>query len=107
MRTVVRDGTERNERSLCLSCKNSTVVRGHRMEPIMECSEINNTSALNRMQPVLRCSAYHQKGQPTIYHLQQIAWELKPNKNTGKLGFHKPETNKHTSIFIPHSGEEF
>jgi len=38
--------------------------------------------------------------------MTDIAWELKPNKKTGKLGFQMPEEKRHKVLFNPVAGRD-
>lgn len=91
--------------SLCLSCRNATVVSGQRSN-LISCAELssNKERELQAIQPVFRCSSYDDKSKPSLSHMKFIAWELKPNKKTGKLGFQQPP-DAH-SLINPFNGQD-
>jgi len=93
--------------SLCMTCRNATVIHGTKYT-IIECSELSSAGSkqLMEIQPITRCSYYDDKSKPSLSHMTDIAWELKPNKKTGKLGFQMPEEKRHKVLFNPVAGRD-
>jgi hypothetical protein len=103
----VPGGTPKGDaKSLCLTCRNATIVTGT-TKMLIDCEVLgsDNTKELVKIQPVHRCSGYDDKSMPSLTHMKDVAWELKPNKKTGKLGFQQP-ASKYIAIEDPFSGKE-
>jgi hypothetical protein len=81
---TVRHGTK----SLCETCRNSTITRGQRME-----DEIVRCEAQPMSHPVLiwfkvtECSAYADARSPTYSQMLEQAWILKPPTARRPAGF--------------------
>lgn len=103
----VYGGTTKCESSLCLSCRNATVVHGQ-TGVLIECSVLyrENGRIVAAMQPVVACSEYDDKARPSLSNMREIAWELTPNKKTGKLGFVSPDVKKIKTLTDPTTGRE-
>ncbi len=93
-------------KSLCASCRNATSIEGSTYR-LISCTEISSVHdhRLNEMQPIVKCSSYDDKSMPSLSHMKDIAWELKPNKKTGRLGFHMPD-RKNVAMYDPASGKD-
>lgn len=92
MRFKIYGGTARDdEPSLCLSCRRATIIRGRTLhDEIIECSMLDRDD--NRVTfPVTSCSSYSDRRQPTIFQMEQIAWELRSDRKAGPIGFHPPK----------------
>src|SRR5262245_692172 len=88
MRIKIREGTaDHGQRSLCETCRFSTVVRGQRLdEQIIECAQLSQDS---RRIPfiVATCSDYVAKQQPGLREMQEIAWVLRTDSQRNQIGF--------------------
>ena len=88
MRIKVRGGTvDHGHRSLCESCRWSTVIRGPRVsDEIVECAQL---SYRNRRVPfpVMSCSDYLHRNQPTIEDMLKTAWVLRSDPRRQQIGF--------------------
>ncbi len=100
----VYGGTDKVATSLCDSCRNATIARGHALS-IIECSIISTRSNLASIQPVVTCTDYDNKANPSLSSMREIAWKLEPSKKTGKLGFAPPK-DKYVGIVDPFSGKD-
>lgn len=75
--------------SLCLSCRNATVVT-HMRGIHVECHNISHGQ--NGMpQPVIECSSYDDKSHPSRRDFQQIGWVLNTSKSGEVIGFVNPK----------------
>ena len=70
---VVGGTPNHSTRSLCLTCRRATVVRGQSLS-----SEIIRCHALERTMdfPVTDCDSYDDRAQPSLWDLKEIAWAL-------------------------------
>lgn len=91
MRIQVRGGTaDHSGRSLCESCRWSTVIRGVRLaDEIVECSQLSYTNQRIPF-PVASCSGYSQRHRPTLREMEEIAWVLKSDPRRNQIGFVHP-----------------
>jgi hypothetical protein len=102
----VLDGTVRGDtKALCYRCRYATIVKGGGGE-LISCGEIyhNEGKDLMKIQPVYQCSSFDDKSMPSLGHMKSIAWELLPDKKSGKIGFQKP-VRERAPITNPLSGE--
>jgi hypothetical protein len=88
VRINVRGGTvDHGRRSLCESCRWSTVIRGPKLgDEIVECYQL---SYINRRVPfpVTSCSDYLGRNQTTIKDMEAIAWVLRSDPRRNQVGF--------------------
>ena len=88
MKIKVREGTaDHGQRSLCETCRWSTVIRGRRLdEEIIECSQLSDRS---RRIPfaVATCSDFNERVQPGLREMQEIAWILRTDPHRKQIGF--------------------
>jgi len=78
---------EHGRRSLCESCRWSTVIRGPKIgDEIVECYQL---SFVNRRVtfPVTSCSDYLNRNQPTVRQMEEIAWVLRSDPRRNQIGF--------------------
>ena len=88
MRIKVRGGTvDHGRRSLCESCRFSTVIRGSKLgEEIVECSLLSYRNQRVPF-PVTSCSGYLDRNQATVRELEEIAWILRSDPRRNQAGF--------------------
>jgi hypothetical protein len=88
VRIKVRGGTvDHGRRSLCESCRWSTVIRGPKLgDEIVECYQL---SIVNQRVPfpVTSCSRYHDWSQPTVKEMEDVAWVLRSDPRRHQVGF--------------------
>ena len=78
---------DHGRRSLCESCRWSTVIRGPKIgDEIVECYQL---SSVNRRVtfPVTSCSDYLNRNQPTVRQMEEIAWVLRSDPRRNQIGF--------------------
>ena len=78
---------DHGRRSLCESCRWSTVIRGPKIgDEIVECYQL---SFVNRRVtfPVTSCSDYLNRNQPTVRQMEEIAWVLRSDPRRNQIGF--------------------
>ena len=84
----IRGGTTTDaSESLCTTCRNATIVRGPRLEhDIVECGML--TGHRRRITfPVTFCTDYSDRRLPTLRSMEEIAWVLRTDNRTKKIGF--------------------
>jgi hypothetical protein len=75
-------------RSLCETCRNSTITRGPRLEDeIVRCEAQPMTAPVLIRFKVTECSAYVDARLPTYAQLLEQAWILKPTSGRRLAGF--------------------
>lgn len=88
MRLKIHGGTARDdEPSLCLSCRHATIIRGKKLnDEIVDCGLLyHDQSRINF--PVTFCSGYSDRRQPTLRHMEEIAWVLRTDRKKKPIGF--------------------
>ena len=87
MRIKVRGGTvAHDQRSLCETCRWSTIIRGVRLQDeIVECSQLYGRNQ-RVLFPVTSCSRHVDRNHPTIREMEDMAWLLRSDPHR-KLGF--------------------
>lgn len=88
MRVKVYGGTpEQTGRSLCETCKNSTITRGRRLgEEIVRC-EGQSVGTTRITFAVTECSAFADVALPSYAQLLERAWILRPRDGKRAAGF--------------------
>lgn len=88
MKVRIRGGTvNHGEPSLCLTCRNATVVKGRTLgDEIVSCSRMRLGSVIVPF-PVTSCTAYWDSRHPTLWHMEEIAWVLRSNPSRKTVGF--------------------
>lgn len=87
----VQDGTQRGDTNLCLSCRNAHHVQSSRSGAESLICLATPPPGLRIIEPVGRCTAYLDRSKPTLWDMQQIAWQLMTDKGGRKIGFLSPE----------------
>lgn len=88
MRIKVRGGTvDHGQRSLCESCRWSTIIRGTRLgDEIVECDQLSYRNQRVPF-PVTSCSRYGNRNQASLREMEEIAWILRSEAHRAKVGF--------------------
>ena len=88
MRVKVYDGTPANdERSLCNTCRHSTIISGAALdEEIVQCNA-GVVHAVRITFKVTSCTSHSDMDQPTYMQLLEDAWILKPGSKKRPAGF--------------------
>jgi hypothetical protein len=87
MRVKIRGGTvNHGEPSLCSSCRFSTTIKGARLgDEIVSCGARYTPRRI--LFRVTSCSEYVHRSQPSLFHMEEIAWVLRSNPSGKKVGF--------------------
>jgi hypothetical protein len=88
VRIKVRGGTaDHGQRSLCETCRWSTVIRGPRLEDqIIECNQLSFCNQRVPF-PVVSCSRYGSRNQASVREMEEIAWILRSDAHRHQVGF--------------------
>jgi hypothetical protein len=88
MNVRIRGGTvNHSEPSLCLSCRHSIIVKGAALrDEIVACNLIRLKGRVIPF-PVTSCTGYQDRGQPTLWHMEEIAWVLRSDPKRRTVGF--------------------
>ena len=88
MRINVRGGTvDHGRRSLCESCRWSTVIRGPKLgDEIVECTQLSFISRRIPF-PVMSCSDYIHRNQADLEEMQETALFIKAEPRRTQTGF--------------------
>ncbi len=96
MRVKIRGGTvDHGEPPLCLTCRFATIVKGRTLrEEVAFCGQMPDEDQRIRF-PVTSCSAYSDRRQPSLWHMEEIAWVLRSNPGRRTIGFVEARRLKH------------
>jgi hypothetical protein len=87
MRLKIHGGTVTDgQSSLCNTCRSATIVRGSRLsDEIVSCGKrlVNDQVTFS----VASCTGYSDRRLPSLYDMEDIAWVLRSNARTKKIGF--------------------
>jgi hypothetical protein len=99
MRIKVQDGTPiESERSLCTTCRCSTIVRGRTLdEELVLCSALGLRSVQITFK-VTSCSDYADQRIPSYMEMMQDAWILRPGSKRRPAGFVRASDLKEEEI---------
>jgi hypothetical protein len=88
VRIKVRGGTvDHGQRSLCESCRWSTVIRGTKLgEEIVECDQLSYRNQRVPF-PVTSCSRYGNSERASLKEMEEIAWVLRSDPHRNQVGF--------------------
>lgn len=84
MSDKVIGGTPRGIESKCTTCRAAQVMRGVNLQSVIYCQSLPRNPRITF--PVEECSLYDDKRNPSLYDMQQIAWEVH-SRNRGPVGF--------------------
>ena len=89
MKVKVRGGTvNHGEPPLCTSCRYAIVAKGARLgDEIVKCHPVGVLRFA-----VTSCSAYEDRATPSLWHMEQIAWVLRPKAGGKSVGFVEAST---------------
>ena len=88
MRMKIHGGTVRHgEPSLCLTCRNATVVQGPSLQDrVVDCGRLSTRDSRIPF-PVSACSEYSDRRHPTLREMEDVAWVLRTDARRRKIGF--------------------
>jgi hypothetical protein len=88
VRIKVRGGTlAGGEKSLCETCRWSTIIRGLRLQDeIVECKQLSFDNPRVPF-PVAFCSDYANRNHPSIREMEETAWILRSDPHRHQIGF--------------------
>ncbi len=87
MRLKIHGGTVSDgQASLCLTCRSATIIRGARLtDEIISCGKRVIRDEIRF--PVASCTGYSDRSLPSLYDLEDVAWVLRSDARTKKIGF--------------------
>lgn len=91
-------GTPQGSKSICLNCRNSQKIIGLNFQTVVICRVSHPTMEMRF--PVAECNIFDDKRVPSLYDMEQIAWEVK-SRSRGKVGFKKGAENLEVKITPP------
>lgn len=95
----IHQGTVRNDVDLCRSCRWAVIRRDGRGIEQRACSAVNMLSPLATLsERIADCNSYLNASLPTVDEFKEIAWELTPPSQGGKIGFITPEDRRKAGI---------
>jgi hypothetical protein len=84
----VHGGTPKGFSSICTTCRHAHIAKGMNLQQIVHCSFMGKSIGF----PVETCTTYDDRRNPSLYQMEQIAWEIK-SRIRAPLGFaHNPLT---------------
>jgi hypothetical protein len=88
VRIKVRGGTvDHGRRSLCESCRWSTVIRGPKLgDEIVECNQLSFRNQRIPF-PVTSCSRHSSRSEPSLREMEEVAWVLRSDPRRNQVGF--------------------
>ncbi len=87
MRLKIHGGTVSDgQASLCNTCRSATIIRGARLtDEIISCGKRVIRDEIQFA--VASCTGYSDRSLPSLYDLEDIAWVLRSDARTKKIGF--------------------
>ena len=87
MRLKIHGGTVADgAASLCTTCRSATIIRGARLSnEIISCGKRVVRDEITFS--VASCTGYSDRRRPSLYDLEDIAWVLRSDARTKKIGF--------------------
>jgi hypothetical protein len=88
MKVRIRGGTvQHGEPSLCKTCRSSVEIKGPSLnDEIVLCRQIRSGQQQITF-PVMSCTAYSDRTQPSLWHMEEIAWVLRSDPSRARIGF--------------------
>lgn len=83
----VQGGTPKTAKSLCIGCRNATILKGLNFEEVIYCSELPGWSGESKITfPVVECSKFDDKSRPSLNDYYKTGWVIE-SRNRGPVGF--------------------
>ncbi|MGE3492018.1 MAG: hypothetical protein AB7N29_18580 [Vicinamibacterales bacterium] len=100
MRLKIHGGTVSDgQASLCLTCRSATIIRGARLtDEIISCGKRIVRDEIRFA--VASCTGYSDRSLPSLYDLEDVAWVLRSDARTKKIGFVRARDLKHTERHV-------
>lgn len=80
------DTPNHSDPSLCVTCRESFIVRGQR-DQIVLCNAGRGMTPLAVPPVVTSCNQYDDKRQPPMWEMEKIAWRISADTTSRKAGF--------------------
>ena len=83
----IKGGTPPGGKSLCVTCKHSSSVRGQNMEEVIHCTAglFEHRQGLVPFK-VSECTEFHPSNMPWLHEMEEMAWKIEARKR-GVVGF--------------------
>lgn len=87
MRLKIHGGTITDGKTpLCTTCRWATIIRGAKLsDEITACGRLAERDRITF--PVASCSSYSDRTRASLHDLEDIAWVLRSDRRTKKIGF--------------------
>lgn len=90
MHLKIQGGTaNHDEPTLCCTCRFATIVKGHTQHQIIECSRLADGRGRITFK-VTSCTTYSDGRQPSLHHMEDVAWILRSDPKRNSIGFVRP-----------------
>ena len=93
----IHGATPKSGKSICLSCKMATVVKGQNCQEIIMCSLFGSPGTVPFK--VAECAKYHPINVPWLHEMEEMAWKIEAKKR-GPVGFNDPTARDEMEVVI-------
>ena len=108
VRLHILDATPKSGKTICLTCKRSTIVKGQNCEEVVLCAGPFSGNGSYGTVPfrVSSCGSYHPMNTPWLHEMKDIAWNIEARKR-GPAGFTPPEGEDVMEVVIKKPREKY
>lgn len=87
-------GTESGETSLCHTCRKSHIFRNQSSASENVICNANMSQPFEVKNRIVQCSLYSDSRRPTVWDMEQLAWQIRTDKSGKTIGFKSPRDNE-------------
>lgn len=95
----IHGATPKSGKSICLTCKKGTVVKGQNCQEIVLCGLFGDGSRGRVPFRVAECGDYHPLNVPWLHEMEEMAWKIEAKKR-GPVGFNDPTAREEMEVVI-------
>lgn len=85
----IQGATPKSGKSICLTCKKGTVVKGQNCQEVVFCNVFQNSGGVVPFR-VAECGEYHPVNVPWLHEMEALAWKIEARRR-GPAGFTTPD----------------
>jgi len=82
----IHGATPKGGKSICLTCKKGTVVKGQNCQEVVLCPLFSGSGLAPVPFKVAECGGYHPSNVPWLHEMENMAWTVEARRR-GSVGF--------------------
>lgn len=95
----IHGATPKGGKSICLTCKKGTVVKGQNCQEVVFCGLFSESNGGRVPFKVSECANYHPINIPWLHEMEEMAWKIEARRR-GPAGFNDPAQRGEMEVVV-------